>query len=667
MSGVEQRLRSHLGEQAAAIETIDQGVHHVMNEGRRKRNGRLLLIGAASAAACVGLVVASVAVFGGRHNDPDSIVPAGEPVTLGLTAASLSGANFDWSLAPSATQAGQLGNVGWASSMSSHGLSRYTFGTVPVPAGQPRRQQLFLSGDGIDPSASGVPFDPWISDLDSSAPDQVYAIGTVPEGTSFGYQVATTVDGAATWTNTPLPLDLESVRRELGEVITTGAQVVSGDGIVVAMVQISARIDGIGLDAIDEIDAPFGSRIASNGVEVFGEPTDLDAIAARECPPGWPLVMGAPRPFGTDNTGPGVVATTTAIFPGDGGEGWHCESPDGNAPDLWIEPERVHGDVVEVVPFDQLALGDASLKALRQSVRVFTSTDGVEWSEATVDAGGSTATRPMLVWTGQQFALRSPGAAGTELWLSSDGVVWAQATLPPSADMLAMGALPDGSLLLAGRQLGELVAYTSADGATWRGVSLDPLLQLDSSWRVSEMQLVSGPDGASLMVHALDDGVATIGPPVIDHGRFSLRLTDSYGVAELLSDGQVVDRLDSIWAGAAAASLNGLMSVSGSGSVAVVEPATGEQLDQFSSSEIQLEYDTLWSTETGQRFQNRPQPGAWWVLDTVDGSSWGLTALDLSANNIWLGALGEATPAGHAYRFATGNGTAVVLGRPKAS
>jgi hypothetical protein len=335
---------------------------------------------------------------------------------------------------------------------------------------------------------------------------------------------------------------------------------------------------------------------------------------------------------------------------------------------VWIDPARVHGDVAQVVPFDRLHMDDASIKALRNAVRVFHSVDGIGWTEVELPAGGSNSFPPNLLWTGSQFALRTPGADTGDLWLSTDGLTWEEGNLPAATDGMSFGALPDGSLLLAGRQAGEVVAYTSSDGQVWKGVSLSALLGLDPTWRPNQYQLVTSSDGASLMISAAADAFATLGPPVVDHGRYQLRLSDSQGGAELLDgDGNVIDHIDSVWQVAGDAGVEGRLSTTGSGSVSVIDPASGEVVDVFTQSEIQLKSDEVWSTVKGQQFQSKNPPGAWWVLDTIDGTEWGVTRIDgISATSSWLAATGQATPSGHAFRFAVGNVAAVVLGRPPA-
>lgn len=656
---LEQRLTAHLGEQAEDIDPIDQGVERVMSAGRRKRTTRVMMLGAAAGLAVIGLAVGAIAVFGNRHDD-QTIQPAIRPLSLGLPDATKVAAHFDWTVEASSSTAGQFGTSPWWSGASSNGVSSYTFGTVPHAADQPAEQQLWSTSDGIDYQAAGVAFDPWIVGLDSSTADRIYAIGTVPDGLSFGYQTGVTTDSGTTWTTDMLPLDLSQVRTDLGGLSTIGAQVVDGGGNVVAIVQTTGFAANL---AIDGVDTQYGTLVTADGVEVYGAPDDLAAVAERECPPRWPLAKGPPREFVTEETAP--VATTVPFGPRGMVNEWHCESPDSGEPDVWVDPSRIHGDVAQVVPFERLHMADASIKALRNAVRVFHSTDGTSWTEVELPAGGSNSFPPNLLWTGSQFALRTPGAGTGELWLSADGLTWQEGTLPAATDGMSFGALPDGSLLLAGRQAGEVVAYTSTDGREWKGVSLSALLGLDPTWRSSQYQLVTSTDGASLMISATADGFATLGPPVVDHGRYQLRLSDSQGGAELLDgDGNVIDRIDSVWQMAGFTGFEGRLATTGSGSVSVIDPTSGDVVDVFTQSEIQLKSDEVWSTAKGQQFQSKNPPGAWWALDTIDGTNWGVSRIDgISAVTSWLAATGRATPGGHAFRFAVGEVAAVVIGR----
>jgi hypothetical protein len=666
MERIEQRLSGHLGERAAAIEPIELRVEHVMSEGRRKKNGRALLVGGAAAVALIAVGVAAVAVFGHRTRDT-SVKSAVVPITLGLDPATKVEPNFDWTVATSSSPAAQFGSAAYWAGASSNGLSNYTFGTVPHDADEPREQQLFSTADGVDYQTAGAPFDPWISDLDSSRPSAVYAIGTVPDDLAFTYQTGVSLDDGATWTTSNLPLDLGQVRADLGGLSTVGAQVVASDTDIVAIVQtVGFTCAGPGCAPIqlEGHDTQYGVHIADDGIEIYGAPDDLEAVGERECPPGWPLVQGPAREFVPEGQ-EAATATTTFGIPRPGVAEWHCESPDRSEPDLWLDPARIHGDVVEVVPFDQAGLADDTLKALRMAVRVFHSTDGTNWSEVEIDAGGGTRTPPTLLWTGSTFALRANDAEGGELWLSPDGQQWRQATAPDGNAQMALGALPDGSLLFAGTRLGELVAYTSRDGNAWHGVSLDGLTQLDGSWRIGQFQLVTDAAGASLMVSAGQDVFATVGAEPIDHGRFQLQLTDGLGTADLLDgNGDVIDRFDGTWSGIGSTGVNGWLQSTDNGNVTVVDPTTGEVLDVFTSSEIQAISETVWQSPQAQQLQGQfanGAPSAWWALDTVDGVHWGLTRLDLGTN-AGIAALGQAGTAGHSYRLWVGGGSAAVVG-----
>ncbi|MDO8363418.1 MAG: hypothetical protein Q7V88_11020 [Actinomycetota bacterium] len=671
MSELEARLAAHLGERAQELELVDQGVEHVKHEGRRIRSGRTLLLGAAASVAVIGVAVAAVVVFGGRNGERTTSAPPAEiPLTLGLPDATAGAATFEWSVEDSPDPGSGFGAAAWWAGASSNGLSNYTFGTVPRE-NDSAQQQLFSMPDGVQHEASGAPFDPWITDLDSTARTQVYAIGTVPAGQTYGFQTGLTADGGTNWQYGELPLDLDTVRTELNGLSTTGAQIVAGDGGAVAVVQTIGFTTAL---QIDGVDTQYGTRVTTQGVEVFSAPDDLAAAAALVCPPGWPLVPGPPREFAQDGGG-GMTASTVPFAPGrdfpGGGNEWHCESPNASNPDLWLDASQVHGPVSQVVPFAQLGLSDASLKALRNSVRIFHSPDGLSWTEIDTDAGGGTTSPPVLLWTGSQFALRVSGAPGAQLWLSPDGTAWAQATLPTGSEAMAFGALPDGSLLLAGRAGGELASYVSPDGSAWSGVSLDALVGLDKSWRISNVQMVGSPDAVSLMVSAAEDLFASLGPPVIDHGRYRLRLSDTQGSAELLgANGQVLDRIDNMWQSplqqGMPASLNGMLAIGpNGGGVVVLDPATGETIDVFGQSEISLASDAVYASERGQQFNNKMQPSAVWMLDTVDGSTWGITPVTgLGGANTWISSAASATPGGHSYRISVNNSAAVILGRP---
>lgn len=663
MESFEDRLVTHLGTRAAEIQPIDQGVQYVISEGTRKRTGRVMLWGVAATVAVVGLAAGAIMVFT-RHQSDQSITPAGKALASSLPAAVAVPANFEWSVEASPT--GQLGASAWWTG-ASNGVSAYTFGTVPHQPGEKTQQQLYATSDGVEYQAAGLPFDPWISDLDSSQPGRVYAIGTVAADLSYAYRTGVSTDDGATWQYSPLPMDMAPVRNEFGGMSAVGAQVVAGGPNQVAIVQTTAFVQQM---TIDGVDTQYGTQVAADGVDVFGAPTDMDAVAARECPPGWPLVQGPARERITFDAN-GNAVPTTAVFigkPGGGAE-WHCESPDPSQPDVWVDPARVHGDVVRTVPFDQLHLDDDSLKALRNQVRVFHATDGLHWTEADIDAGGSNLSMPGVLWTGTQFALRAPGPTGGQLWLSPDGVAWQQATLPAGTDLMSFGALADGTLVLAGRLNGEAAAYTSADGTSWSGVSLAAQLGLDPTWRIQQWQMVTSPLGVSLLISAGQDPLAAMGAAVVEHGNFRLRATDQQGGVELLDrHNNVIDRVEAMYMPGAKGP-EGRLATVGNGNVNVLDPATGEVVDVFSQQEVSLAIDKVLSSQEGQRLMNRQLPSAFWALDSLDGRQWGITRVEgVSANNSWLPSAGLATTVDHAYRIVVnttgGTSGAVIVGRP---
>ena len=632
LDGLDDRLDEHFRDHRAVPVGGNgggPGIGVVMARGRRIRRRRTLAIAGAGMLVVVALVIASLSTL--RRPQATLVpsratdTPAQRAQQAEFPAATSSATGISWS-ADESTTPNVSTEIAWNS--VGGGASVYALGTAATPKGQPAQSQIFRTDDGITFAPTGPSFDPWITSLDDDGA-RIYALGTAPvagDVNAFGYQLAISTDSAVTWDASPLPVDYSTVRAEVGSAGSVGTQVVAGEGSVLAMVNLvaygdpSAALPG-------NVDAPFGSVVTADGIDVFGPPTDLEAVAATVCPDGWPLKEGQPRIPAGDNSA-GVANTVAVGFPGPNQSGvWHCESPDGNS-DLWIESSQVHGDVARSVAFGQLDISSDSIKALRGEPRMFRSTNGGSWAEVTLprqlDLHNSSS--PQLLWTGSRYVfVVATGTEGTVLFSSADGVTWTEGDGPDQLVAPSLAALPDGSLLAIAQAGGRLIAGHSSDDLTWTYASLDAMLQLDPTWRASLTRTVSGPVGTAVIVSAQRDIVAAYGGLQLKHDHFTLRYTDSQGTLQLLDSGGTVLDTRQSWGQPNTAGGWIQFPQMGSGGITIVDPTTGERVDSFSQAASDAMWNDFYNSAEGQKAQSEQQPTASWVLDTVDGSGWAMT------------------------------------------
>ncbi len=629
---LESRLADHLGERAHTIDVIDRGVHMAIERGRKWRRRNMLLAGGGALGA-VAVALAAVVVFHDRGGDAvRPSAPVADDRLVELPAATQTDAGMVWSVEDVTIDpnGAVVGRREWGQPA---GVQPYVLGTAPHPVDEPGQQQLFSSADGLSYSAVGDSFDPWITSLDGDPGGTLYALGTDPEGDGFTIKVATSQDGGGSWVDEALPIDLQAVREELGGFSTLGAQVVHGGGTTLVTIA-PWTFTGAAL-SIDGVDTSYGTRVTPDGVEVFGPPPDLGELAATECPPGWALVEGPPREFDEPNQ---QVFPTVVFLPGPGVamRQWRCESPDRSEPDLALDPARIHGGVAQVVPLEATGLSVDSLKATRGMVRLFRRTaDGWGEVELPVETSSLAGTTPTLMWAGGRFVLRFAPADTSKasgLLTSADGQTWVEGKLPEGLANVVLSMLPDGRLLLVGRRGLDLVAYTG-DGTEWAGVSLGPLLQLDSDWTLEEPVSIAGPGGVSVLVSASPD-LFRQGEFVVDHGAYRLRIVNQgMGVELLNASGEVLDALANALNEALSQGPEGWLHRDASGAFTVTD-TSGMQVDRFTIEEVLRAQEEAWQSPAGQEWNGGGR--AYWVLDTENGEEWAVQLVRQVSGSAWL-------------------------------
>ncbi len=642
------RVRQELAAEARQFESFDPGVEVVMERGAaRRRRNTSIMVGVA-AVAVLGTAVTAVS-FIKQHQRGDrapasptgtrleSVQDQGQ-LLFDLPAATEGATGITWdAVTPTST----LSGYGSYRDVSHNGASVYALGTAPTINGAPTKQQVFHTGDGIEFQPSGAPLDDrWVTTLSGDADDALYALGTAPAGGSFQYIGATSTDGGNTWSDQPLPVDVASIKEQLGSNARfLPPTLAAANGVAVALLTpVQSSFPGSPVIVPAGVDAPFGGEVRADGYAVYDKP-DEDALKDA-CPPGSKLTQD---PKGIIADGP--VATTISFGPG-GAQGatWFCLDNAGTI--SMVPPDLIHGEVTKVIPFADLGLSADSVLTLQQRPRVFVSTAGGAWVEATLpgDASGvsENAGSTQLIWTGDSFALLLVTAQGPRLWTSPDGTAWIERTLP-AIESPALVSLSNGTLLLSGTLGLQHVAYTSVDATTWDGVALDPLLQLDPAWRIVETRLVSGPVGAAVLLSARRDEIAAAGGLVLDHGRLRLTITDWMGGLRLTDgSGTVLDEM-ALGFNFGATPRDGLIQPTGDGGFDVIDPDTGERLDSFSAAEVSNAQNAE-QQRINPNGVDRQQPSDTWVLDTVDGRTWQVTR---------LGPMGIGGNVGTRFAFAT--------------
>lgn len=641
-SHLEQRLDTHMHSWASVIDeqptNFDTsagtgGLTLAIERGTRKRRMRTSMIAVAAALGLGGLTVGTMALI---QRGPDATMTAtADPAnvaivdTARLAAPRQAEPTFVWDGTASTASA----NTGSTTGVHQHNAaSIYAIATAPGAPNQLgiREHQLARSTDGgLTFERVGSPLgELLLSDIADDGADSIYAIGTSPAQQGVrGIVSVVSTDGGATVTTHPLPIDTAAIIDAFGGVSTSQQNIAYGDGTIVATVSptVDAHPTLVASVLPEGVDASSGINVTAQGVEIFGPPDDLAAVSATVCPTSWSLSNDPESVLTIYNLATTPEHRTNDLVRFD--HQWFCLSGEDNPKTpQWVDPSRVHGPVVDVVPYDQVAGGVDVIKALQRLPRVFVSNDGATWTEADLpDAVPMSYGPSQLLYTGSRFAAMFASADGPQLYLG-DGSNWAKARTPAAIRWPGLVALPDGSLLMAGWTGTQFAAYTSADGQNWLGVALSDLVGLDDAMRpLNGLQIASNQDGAAVAVTFYQDPLAALGGVMVEHDNFSLRMIDQNSTLQLVDDdGAVLDTC--AWPMSDPVVSSSWLRVDAmSGAVTVTDPNSGVVVDAFVLSDLYRAYDELVNSDANF---GRMSPRTAVIFDTADGAAWSATSID---------------------------------------
>jgi hypothetical protein len=492
------------------------------------------------------------------------------------------------------------------------------------------RQQLTRSTDGVVFEPIGEPLDDLrLSALADDGDRTIYGLGTAPAANG-GQEVVSAIsdNGGESFDVTPFPIDLDVVREQVGWLSLASFGLVRGNGTLVATVTPTVPADVNSSLALadllpDGVDGSFGGYPGPNGFEVFGPPDDLDGVAARLCPTRWTLTDDAALALNIYNlsTSPEHQTNDLSRFEG----GWHCLSPqdDPKSP-IWVDPAQIHGDVITVVPYDQMTASRDLLLALQRQPRMFHSTDGTSWTEATVPTLEVQYNGQLAFHSSRFIASFVTSDGTTDALISTDGTSWEVVELPEQLSQPVLGETGDGTLVAIGRQGVQLATYHSTDGGlTWQGASLDAMLGLERGMVPSMYRLAEDDGALAVMAQFYGDPVAQAGGVEVAHDRFTLRVLDGNGTLVLLdAQGEALDTTQ--WWTGVERTTGWLRPSPSTSMIDIVDPASGEVYDTFRPNELNDLTNEIWEDPANQQ----QQPITTIVFDTVDGLSWAFTGTE---------------------------------------
>jgi hypothetical protein len=537
------RIARYLSDRAAEIELRPTSVEAVVSRAARRRRTRRGLV-----AASVALTVGVSAVVIAQRSEPTPGVA--------INPAAVTESTFDWAVVDAASGVSSFHS---ASALTDDGAV-YTLSTAPGATAEDTWRDpktLYRSVDGAEWAPVALPGDFWASSL-AGAGDQLYAVGTSPEGGGVGYRVVTSGDGGGTWSTTVIPSapgDLAA--RYPGEVsVAPPVIAVHGDTVVVtasvyAYPDYAARLpgglppDSTVLDVTED-----GVVMGQMTCEVVAPTTTAvpeDATAAG----GGTTRMVAPDGAATSGVGPTTTVVPDELFtPGDA----PATTVPTDAADAAVDAEAAADDIeaalveareaVQVAEpcawpdpasgqtytWAQLGIGDELQElVLHGRTMVFVSQGGGEFT--TVDLGDAAVSGAQAVATDDGFTLflaRSPVGPvppdafepTTEVLRSADGVTWEPAGELPGfiysagsvagRPAIALGDIDGNVTIQLGQADGSWLPVDPGHALEPEGGMVGPVAFGPLGW--AAVVWPESPDGPTQVVHSLDGTVLSVVP-----------------------------------------------------------------------------------------------------------------------------------------------------------
>jgi hypothetical protein len=449
---IDDQLRRALTTQADAITLPAADPDAVVRRGAHRRGRRR--------AAIAGVAVLAIGAMS------VSVVQRGKDATVdSALAASVVASPFDW------TVVSPRSGLGYSASSAELDGAVYRLSTAPGPAdpnATSYEQRLYRSDDGAEwaevPLPAGL-HTSWLAASDGT----LYAVGTAPAGGGTrDLVVATSRDGAATWTNVTIPADVADLEARFpGQVVISQPTVAAQDAThLVASVVVSATPDVAAL-LPGVADPEAGWTTSPEGVTLFHMVPCEDSKATCQT-----------APVSTSVDASGRTVTTTAG-----------------------EPQPMVPQEGESYTWDELGLAPELRELVGGRTYLYVSDDGATFTRADLPATSGFGGQLLATDDGYLLVSTDYGTvSSTQVLQSADGHTWTDAG-KLTGTLQSMGILGGRPAVALYGELSLTVQVLQSDG-TW--LPLD-LTQAIDGGTPSVVDLAFGPLGVAALVWIDDD------------------------------------------------------------------------------------------------------------------------------------------------------------------
>lgn len=561
----EQRIADQLQRQAKSLDVGTTAVATVVQRGRQRRDRRKVGLSLATVLAVSTATIGTIQLMSKPVSRrivaaPTDTTPTGETTPAEtVTASSLAAqgieltpvnrveSNLQWNVVTvKSTEA--LGTVMWdQNALTGQKPPFLAWSSAPGRPANPQNQEfvpnLYRSDDGISWTAAGTSdfTQPKVSMRGVGVRDgRMFAFGTaaatapIRQGGAGDVVVDVSDDQGGSWRHIALPFELRKLAKSKG---------VQGVGFTGDMATGSKGVVAIGSPTVNLDQSVLGG---SNGGVI---PTREGAarIMYPTCDGGVTSTIAYPQAPIDADTGPVPPGNTYPV------------ATDGVAVD--VLPDRActvdtRPQQSGVIPWADLGV-DPDVVAQMFTARVFVSTDGETFTEgsfpalpdgyqlgqldvSTTDAGFAATA---------QFYRPMTGAPLNKLYLSADGLTWAESEMP-AAFYSSINVLNNGSIVGFGsdNRTGAPFTAVSTDGVEWRQMSMSSLLNPDDgkTAMIGYSLGAAGPSGMTAFALVEVDVAAEVGGISIDKDGVRLTLKEArtgLTVATDIATGEELGRL----------------------------------------------------------------------------------------------------------------------------
>jgi hypothetical protein len=454
---LEDRLRSHLQEQALGLQPDAAGVDAAVGDGRRMRRRRMALNSVVAVLLLVVGVGGAVAVRAALVGDPEADLPLADANEPGTVNAVGGGPITSGSALATLNWYGVEPTVGYSTKLfgaddgAIYALSTAPGATWQNAGGGPPPKALYRTDDGETWSVTLIAGEFGLSDIDESK-GTLYAIGTAPGfsavgASAAGFTVSTSKDGGETWETSLLP-SVATPPDDLGNVnwVDATANIAAGESRTVAATFTRYQVDLFGL---------LPAEVRSENVDV--QPTDT-GIQAIDYSIYEQLSMQCEQ-------------ETAALGGGDPGELAEDQLPDSCRQLFSGQPADA---IVFTATWEELGFDNGSPLSFSE---LFVASDGGAFEPVPSPFRADEWVRGIYA-VGDGFMSLSWGLNSAVVRFSPDGRTWNEVSgLAGISDVMQVGSY-GGLTVVAGAtgETGRPVIAASVDGTTWTTADIDEVL-----------------------------------------------------------------------------------------------------------------------------------------------------------------------------------------------